>query len=193
MPDSRPSGLVEVLQPELTTLYETLVIPVDDPSYSAGDVKMIKAKTLLQGLNDAIAVNGTAISGINTQLQSMPTNDSMATAINNGTALDDGNFSFNATNASSSSISFYQRNKVVCINGWFDSRGGDGSFSTPLEMASSSAENIAHPPKNMYFVASRTMDEQVPCVLRVVGNILSIGVIANTNGGKHYFNLTYVV
>lgn len=193
MPDSRPSGLVEVLQPELTTLYDSIVIPVDDPSYSAVDVKKIKAKTLLQGLTDAVALNGTAISGINTQLQSMPTNDSMATAINNGTALVEGVFTYNATNASGSAIYVYQRNKVVCINGYFNSRGGDGSISSALEMAYYSDGNITNPPKAMHFVASQHMDRQVPCVLKVVGNILSIGVLGGTDAGNFYFNLTYVV
>jgi hypothetical protein len=193
MPDSRPSGLVEVLQPELTTLYESIVIPVDDPSYSAVDVKKIKVKTLLQGLNNAIAVNGTAISGINTQLQSMPTNESMATAINNGTALVEGVFTYNATNASGAAIYAYQRNKVVCINGYFNSRGGDGSFSSPLEMAYLDAGSVTHPPKSMYFVASKDDNIQVPCVLRVVGGNLSIGIIFHTDPGNYFFNLTYVV
>lgn len=60
MADSRPSGLSEVLAAELASLYDSLVIPVDDPSYSAGDVKKIKAKTLLQAVNDAITtINNT--------------------------------------------------------------------------------------------------------------------------------------
>ena len=194
MPDSRPSGLVEVLQPELTTLYESIVIPVDDPSYSAVDVKMIKAKTLLKGLNDAVAANGTAISGINTRLTTTPTNDSMATAINNGTALIEGvAFTNNTTNALGAAIFAYQRNKVVCINGWFNSRGGNGLTSSPLEMAYYNGTKFTHPPNELYFVASLSHVYQVPCVLRVVGNILSIGVIGESASGSYYFNLTYVV
>lgn len=61
MPDSRPSGLSEVLSAELAALYDSLVIPVDDPSYSAGDVKKIKAKTLLKAVNDAIATINTTL------------------------------------------------------------------------------------------------------------------------------------
>ena len=193
MADSRPSGLVEVLQPELTTLYDSIVIPVDDPSYSAGDVKKIKVKTLLQGLTDSVAANGTAISGINTRLTTTPTNDSMATAINNGTDLITGNFTVNQNNASSASISVYQRNKVVSINGYFNSRGGNGSFSTPLEMAYLTGLKISFPLENMYFVASLNHVYQVPCVLKNNAGNLSVCVIGESAPGNYFFNLTYVV
>lgn len=60
MADSRIPALSEVLAAELASLYDSLVIPIDDPSYSAGDLKKIKAKTLLQTVNDSITtINST--------------------------------------------------------------------------------------------------------------------------------------
>lgn len=62
MADSRPSGLQnEVLATELAALYDTLIIPIDDPSYSPNDIKKIKVKTLLQTINDAISTINTAL------------------------------------------------------------------------------------------------------------------------------------
>lgn len=45
----------EVLAAELATLYNSLVIPIDDPSYSAIDTKKIKISTLLSLVNTLIS------------------------------------------------------------------------------------------------------------------------------------------